>query len=165
MIKRTMAFVALVALTVTGFTVAASAQTDPEPDRIQTISGKGVLVAKGEGTVDLRMGGRLHMRLVGDVTIEDLAGDMEFRIRTAPEDNTAEQASPEAGTTVTLENFDGAFTVRGSHFKVHAEGKVEFVARGHGIAYLDGTGRFRTRHHDWRPWVTGGIDIQPADTA
>lgn len=163
MMKRTLAVLAVLALTLTGFTAGASAQSDTDENRIQTISGTGILAAKGEGTVDLEMGGRLRMRLLGDVTITDNAGDMELRIRTAPERDAQQAADPESGTVVTLEDFDGGLVVRGSDFTVHAEGQVAFVARGHGTAHLDGTGQFRTRHRDWTPWVTGAIAIQPVD--
>jgi hypothetical protein len=132
--------------------VASAQLEDP------TAAGRGALFAKGEGSVDIDMGGRLRMRLVGDVIITDHAGDLRVDI-----DGGAglEPQRAQGGTDIILDDFRGLVKVRGSDFTIHADGKVRrLVARGHGAAWLDGQGVYRTRQGDWTLW-DGMVEIAP----
>ncbi len=123
--------------------VAAAQEADTEANGT-VLHGKGKLVAAGHGTAILNMGGTLSMRVRGNVTITDLAGDARIVIGTSPEAPLSDRAT-DGGTTVVLENFNGTIRVRGRHFRVRAVGTMSFVAKGKGTAFLHGRGWWRTR--------------------
>ncbi|NNE73532.1 MAG: hypothetical protein HKN26_07710 [Acidimicrobiales bacterium] len=140
------------------------AEESGDSNRLQTISGRGYLAAVGTGTMEVSMGGRLGMRIDGDIVITDHAGDLRVRVRNHnAESDRAEELT--RTTTITLEGFRGQIGLKGSDFTIVAEGSGAFRARGAGTAYLDGEGKFRTRHRGWTPWVTGGFELQIADAA
>ncbi len=143
--KRILTVLALTTslLLVAGVAVAQEADTAANGT---VLHGKGVLYAKGHGTAILNMGGLLQMRVRGDVTITDLAGNAVIRIDDGPESGLADRAS-DGGTTVVLENFSGSITVRGTRFRVKAVGTMAYRAKGKGTAFLHGHGWWRTRTH------------------
>ena len=136
----------------------ASAQVD-DP----TVEGRGWLYAKGTGSVDIDMGGRIRMRLDGDVIITDHAGDLRVELHGGAEQR---QAEAESGTDIILNDFTGALRVRGSNFTVHADGDVMLNAHGRGSAWLEGDGVYKTRRGDRMVWdgmvAIGGTEVQPA---
>jgi hypothetical protein len=125
-----------------------------------TVEGRGWLWARGEGTVDIDMGGRIRLHVDGDVTVTDNAGDMRIRLRggSGPEEERA--------TNVSLDDFRGTIHVHGSDFTVSVDGKVVLNAHGHGRAVLVGEGVYKTRHGDRMVWdgavELGDPQLQPA---
>ena len=113
-----------------------------------TITGRGWLYARGTGEVSLDMKGTLRMQVDGDVSINDLAGDMTFEIESG---NAALAVGPE----IELEDFHGTIIVRGSHYVVEAEGSMRFLAHGAGVAHLEGNGIWKTRHGGVHRWSSG----------
>lgn len=154
--KRLVTVMALVTalLMVSGLAVAQEADT--QHDGV-VLHGQGKLWARGKGTAVLNMGGTLRMHIRGNVVITDIAGDATIVINggeAAPPADLAE----DGGTTVVLENFTGNLFVKGSHFRVRARGRMVFVARGKGIAFLHGRGVWRTLHNRGR-WSGDRLDI------
>lgn len=135
----------------------ASAQESADP----TIEGKGWLYARGTGVVDIDMGGQIRVRLNGDVSITDHAGDMRYQVRGQSSDDEAFRSGD-----VVLTDHDGFVRVRGSDFSISIDGEVVLAARGEGQAYLDGDGTYRTRNGDRTVWdgmvVIGGTDSEAA---
>ncbi len=150
--KRLMTILALVlgALMVASVAVAQEAGTEADGT---VLRGQGVLAARGTGTAILNMGGELRMAIRGNVTITDLAGDATIVINDGPE-NGLEEAGGD-GTTIVLDDFSGTIFVRGRRFRVAARGSMHFVARGHGTAFLQGHGVWRTRRNHGT-WSQGG---------
>ena len=136
----------------------ASAQDD-EP----TVEGTGWLAAKGSGSADIDMGGRLRVRVDGDVILTDHAGDMKVDLR-GGSDRTAE--ATEDGADVILNDYVGRIRVQGTDFSIQIDGEVKLVARGRGQAWLEGQGIYKTRRGDPMVWdgmvELGGAEVQPA---
>lgn len=110
------------------------------------IEGRGKLVARGVGEIELHGGGWTRIKMVGDVTIVDHAGDAEIRIT-----SDGPTVPTDSATTIVLEDFDGALRVKGSDFTVSAEGRFRRIAaKGQGSAFLAGRGIYR---------ATGGSGI------
>ena len=126
-----------------------------------TVEGRGWLYAKGTGDVDIDMGGKIRMRVAGDVTITDHAGDMRVTLR-GGSDATEEERS----ANVTLTDYRGVIKVRGTDFSVAVDGEVVLNAHGRGQAYLVGEGVYKTRHGDRMVWdgmvQLGEPQVQPA---
>jgi hypothetical protein len=126
-----------------------------------TVEGRGRLYVKGTGDVDIDMGGHIRLRVDGNVTIVDNAGDMRVRLR-----GTSDANEEERSTNVSLTDFRGFITVRGTDFSVTLDGKVLLHAQGRGEAYLAGDGVYTTRNGDTKAW--GGLvrlgdpEVQPA---
>lgn len=131
-----------------------------EEDRI-TVSGSGWLAARGVGSATLDMGGWIRMQLDGSLTIDDVDGDLEVRIATS---RAGLDSAPErlGGPEVVLRDFRGYVAVRGSHFLAKAEGRMRFVARGTGFAYLEGRGVYKTRRGDFHRWDPAGGRLELA---
>lgn len=155
----TILVLALSTLLVAGVAVARDADADPEANGT-VLHGSGVLHAKGSGTAILDMGGELRMGARGNVTITDFAGDATIEIDDGPEPGPQSEAAG-GGTSIVLDDFSGTILVRGRHFRVRVDGAAEFVARGHGTAFLQGRGVWRTRrnHGTWSP---GGRTLEIA---
>jgi hypothetical protein len=151
--KKTIALVILAALLVVALSTTALAQDEA------TVSGSGWLAARGTGTATLDMGGWIKMKINGDVTINDFAGNLAVRI--ASSETALNQAEPRRGPEIALEAFEGYLAVSGSHFLLRADGKMKFKAHGHGFAYLAGEGIYKTRRGYVRPWddPTGRLDL------
>lgn len=148
---------ALTAVLVLGLVPSALA-SDGEVD----LSGYGWLAARGTGEAALDMGGWIEVRIDGDVSIVDVAGDAQVRIRSAEEDAYALASRPE----VELSNFNGWVAVRGHHFVIRLKGDIRFRAHGHGFAYLEGSGIYRTRNGHVRTWSSSGAEVEiSADAA
>lgn len=126
-----------------------------------TVEGRGRLHAKGSGDVDIDMGGHIRLRIDGNVTITDNAGDMRIRLRGAS-DSTEEERT----TNVSLTDFHGFINVRGTDFSVAVDGEVVLHAQGRGEAYLVGDGVYKTRKGDVIAWDglvrIGDPQVQPA---
>ena len=137
----------LAASLVTGTALAEEA---PESDGGgTTLEGRGVLVAKGVGTVDLDGKGKIKLRIVGDVTIVDHAGDAVIHVRSWNPEAKALDAKRMAAAATTYEftDFRGVIWVRGSDFSLDAAGNVKKLrARGAGTVTLIGHGWWKTRH-------------------
>ena len=137
----------LAASLVTGTALAEEA---PESDSGgTTLEGRGVLVARGVGTVDLDGKAKLKLRITGDVTIVDHAGDAVIHVRSWNREAKALDAKRMVGAAATYEftDFRGVIWVRGSDFSLDAEGKVKKLrARGAGTVTLTGHGWWKTRH-------------------
>ncbi len=138
---------ALAASLVTGTALAEEA---PEAGSDgTTLEGRGVLVAKGVGTVDLDGKGKVKLRIAGDVTIVDRAGDAVIHVRAWNREAKALDAKRTVAATTTYEftGFRGVIWIRGSDFSLDAEGNVKKLrARGAGTATLTGHGWWKTRH-------------------
>ncbi len=152
-------FATILALVLSALLVAGVAVAqDVDAEATGTVlHGSGFLYARGNGTAILNMGGELRMGARGDVTIIDFAGDATIVINDGPERSAAE-ASEDGGTTIVLDNFSGAILVRGRRFRVRVDGATEFVARGHGTAFLEGRGVWRTRRNRGT-WSPGGRNL------
>lgn len=157
-IARTIALAtALVLVTGLMATGVAVAQ-EPETDANGTIlHGRGALWAKGRGVAILDMGGTLRMHIRGNVVINDLAGDATIVIEESGDAAESDRAA-DGGTKVVLENFSGSVVVRGSHFRVRARGRMVFLAKGQGTAFLAGRGVWRTPHN-YGVWSQGGFRL------
>jgi len=149
MSKRTITFLGVVLAAMLAVPAAAMAQTDESASDV-TLAGRGWLKARGTGTAHIEMGGFLRLRLEGDVTIVDHAGDLRVTVRGQSED--ARRAQADASGRVVLLDFDGVVKLKGSHFEIDADGSMVIKAKGHGVAELDGDGVFRTRRGPWRDW-------------
>ena len=158
-----------VVLAPAGFAAAQSdepAEPATEAAGDPTVAGRGWLAAMGSGDVEIDMGGHLRMWVEGDVILTDRAGDMHFVVR-GSEEREAENA--EAGLDVILNDFRGILRVRGSDFSIDVDGEVLFLAHGRGEATLQGTGLYKTRYGNIRPWDglvrIGGAAVQPVEAA
>lgn len=136
--------------------VAAAQEADTEANGT-ILHGRGALWAKGRGVAILDMGGSLRMHIRGNVVINDLAGDATILIDPAGDAPETDRAT-DGGTKVVLENFNGKIVVRGSHFRVRARGRMVFLAKGKGTAFLAGRGVWRTRHNHG-VWSQGGFRL------
>ena len=134
---------------------ATAAETD---EAGTTLEGRGKLVARGVGSVDLDGKGKVKLRITGDVTIVDHAGDATLWVR--PWDRDAQRLGDRAklarGESVyVLNDFRGVIWVRGSDFSLDANGKVrKLLAKGAGTVHLVGHGWWKTRHDEGR-WGHG----------
>lgn len=111
--------------------------------------GRGWVWAKGTGTAILDGRGKVGMAIDGDVVIYDFAGDAVVKVRAVPDGSDgagarAQELSPTS--TYTLDNFRGRLSVRGSDFRIEAEGMMKFRARGQGVVQVEGDGWWRTRN-------------------
>lgn len=126
-----------------------------------TVEGRGRLHAKGTGEVDIDMGGHIRLRIDGNVTIVDNAGDMRVRLR-----GTSDANEQERSTNVSLTDFRGFVTVNGTDFSVTLDGQVLLHAQGRGEAHLVGDGVYKTRSGDTTAWnglvELGDPQVQPA---
>ena len=126
-----------------------------------TVEGRGRLHAKGAGDVDIDMGGHIRLRVDGNVTIVDNAGDMRVRLRGASDSSEEERL-----TNVSLTDFRGFINVRGTDFSVTVDGQVLLHAQGRGQANLVGEGVYKTRNGEVTPWdgliLIGDPKVQPA---
>ena len=137
-------------------TLAATPAALANEDGNATVAGRGKLVARGTGLVELDGGGSVFLSMRGDATIIDHAGDMRFGIRGG--NGTDEQPEPEErSTTITLDDFRGVIHVWGSDFSIVAEGRIRWLkAVGHGTATLTGRGVYRTTSNPGTgPWTRG----------
>lgn len=150
---------ALAAVMVLGVAVAAAAQEDGSGSA--DVAGRGWLAAKGTGNATLDMGGWIKVRMDGDVAITNLGDDFEVRLRAHDSD---EAVTESVGPDVELNDYEGWVAVRGTHFLIEMEGDIAFRAHGHGVAYLEGTGIYKTRRGPVRVWDPAGaeIAIEPA---
>ncbi|OFW67354.1 MAG: hypothetical protein A2Z12_06525 [Actinobacteria bacterium RBG_16_68_21] len=118
------------------------------------IDGAGKLVAHGRGHVEVVGSGWLRLAMVGDVTIT--AGeDATVKIRSFGTD-----AFEEAATNTTIDRFAGLIVVRGSDFQVSADGRFRSIAaKGEGVAFLQGRGRYRASGGYFGTWTGPGARI------
>lgn len=143
----------------------ASAQAvDEDP----TVAGKGTLWARGTGTVEIDMKGRLTASVDGDVRIVDHAGDLVVRLADREDDAGDEIDSQAARTTeLRLNDYTGFMHLTGSGFSIDVVGSGGFRANGGGRAYLEGDGVYKTRHGDRMVWdgavVIGEPQVEPAE--
>lgn len=141
--------------------VPATASAEPAPDD-PTVEGRGALRARGTGTADLHMAGRLVANVNGDVSIVDHAGDLRLRLGSGDAANRVDDGQP----TYDFENFDGRLVARGSDFSIVIDGEIRFRARGRGEAFLDGEGVYKTRRGERMLWdgmvVIGDPQVEPA---
>lgn len=123
-----------------------------------TLEGRGKLVARGVGSVDLDGKGKVKLRITGDVTIVDHAGDAVVWVRPWDRDAAAlgERSRLDRGESIyVLNDFRGVVWVRGSDFSLDANGKVrKLLAKGAGTVHLVGHGWWKTRHAEGR-WGHG----------
>lgn len=147
---------AVVASTVL-LTSVALADTDTGGDGDVYVEGTGRLVAAGVGSVYVQGDGFVKLKIKGDVTITDYAGDARIVIRPFGDDAYSPGSDD---TTITLNGFRGVIKVRGSDFSIDAEGRVRrLVARGTGSAFLQGRGWYRTSGGQSGYWTRQGITI------
>jgi hypothetical protein len=148
--KRLIVMVALI-LSVLSVSGAAFA-LDTTSDEV-TIDGTGKLSAHGVGNVAIEGSGWVKIKMNGDITIVDNAGDATIRIR--PFGHHWERSDD---TTVVLEDFKGVIVVRGSDFTIEAEGKFRRIfATGTGVAFLQGRGWYRATGGYFGTWTPGGV--------
>ncbi len=152
-LRKAIAVVMLVALLLVALSAVALA------DGEATVAGSGWLAARGTGTATLDMGGWIKMRVQGDVTINDFDGNLEVRV--ASSESALDRADPRRGPEIVLEDFDGYLAARGDHFLLRADGSMKFKAHGHGFAYLEGEGVYKTRRGPVRWWddALAGLDL------
>ena len=136
-------------------TIAATAVAAEIDDSAgTTIEGRGRLVARGVGSVDLDGAGKVKLRVAGDVTIVDHAGDAALWVRPWDRDaaRLGERSKVVSGTSVHVFNdFRGVIWVRGSDFNLDANGVVrKLLAKGSGSVQLIGHGWWKTRHDEGR---------------
>ena len=149
----------LAVMMVSGTALAAEAgDAQSHSDAGTTLEGRGRLVARGVGSVDLDGKGKIKLRITGDVTIVDHAGDAVVWVR--PWDGAAqrlgERSRLDTGESIYLFNdFRGVIWVRGSDISLDANGAVrKLLAKGAGIVHLVGHGWWKTRHDEGR-WGHG----------
>ena len=158
--KKTGITIALAAVFVMAFAGVATAQ-ETESGKAD-VWGKGWLAAKGTGNATLDMGGWIKMYIDGDVAVTNLGENFEVRLRV---DGTEQYVTESVGPDVLLEDFTGWVGVRGNHFLIELEGELKFKAHGGGVAYLEGTGIYKTRRGPFRVWDTGGVEIAIEEAA
>lgn len=150
--KRLIVMVALI-LSVLSVSGAAFA-LDTASDEV-TIDGTGKLTAHGVGNVAIEGAGWVKIKMNGDITIVDNAGDATIRIR--PFGHSWQRADD---ATVVLEDFKGVIVVRGSDFTIDAEGKFRRIfAKGRGVAFLQGRGWYRATGGYFGTWTPGGVRV------
>jgi len=148
---------AMLAVTlVSGTALAAEASVSDTAGT--TLDGRGRLIARGVGSVDLDGKGTMRLRIAGDVTIVDHAGDATVWVRPWDRDakRLGERSYLDTGESVyVLNDFRGVVWVRGSDISIDANGKVgKLVAKGAGTVHLVGHGWWKTRHAEGR-WGHG----------
>ncbi len=128
--------------------VAVSAQAEDTDAADHSVDGRGWIWAKGTGVAILDGHGRVHMGIDGDVVIYDYAGDAVVKIAAVPEgelDSAADELRDvDPTTTYTFDNFRGRIFVRGSDFRIEAEGDMKFRGHGEGVVEVDGRGWWKT---------------------
>ncbi|MDJ0959968.1 MAG: hypothetical protein QNJ88_04880 [Acidimicrobiia bacterium] len=148
--RRRLSVILAAALAASLISGTALAQEAPESDTGgTTLEGRGVLVAKGVGSVDLDGKGKVKLRIAGDVTIVDHAGDAVIHVRSWNRDAKALDAKRMVDSTTTYEftDFRGVIWIRGSDFSLDADGNVKKLrAKGAGTVTLTGHGWWKTRH-------------------
>jgi hypothetical protein len=129
-------------------TVAAQAQETDTADH--SVDGRGWIWAKGTGVAILDGRGTVHMAIDGDVVIYDNAGDAVVKIGAVPEEEPdgagAALREVDPTTIYTFDNFRGRMYVRGSDFRIEAEGDMKFRGHGQGVVEVDGRGWWKTLH-------------------
>lgn len=152
----TVVVAALAVMMVAG--TAAAAETGASTDSGTTLQGRGKLVARGVGSVDLDGRGTVKLKIVGDVSIVDRSGSAVVWVRRwNPETQSLDERTRlEAVESIYLFNdFRGVIWVRGSDFSLDANGKVrKLKAVGEGTVRLIGHGWWKTRHAEGR-WGHG----------
>jgi hypothetical protein len=137
---------------------AVAAEAGASTDTGTTLEGKGKLVARGVGSVDLDGKGKVKLKIVGDVSIVDHSGDAVVWVRRRnPETQSLDERTRlDAGESIYLFNdFRGVIWVRGSDFSLDANGKVRKLrAVGEGTVRLIGHGWWKARHAEGR-WGHG----------
>jgi hypothetical protein len=160
----TVVVAALAVMMVAGSAMAA--ETDTASDGGTTLEGAGTLIARGVGSVDLDGRGKVKLKIVGDVSIVDHAGDAIVWVRRWDSETQRldERTRLGAGESVYLFNdFRGVVWVRGSDVSLDANGKVRKLrAVGEGTVRLVGHGWWKTRHAEGR-WGHG-IRYAPSTT-
>lgn len=142
----TMAIVAAAALGVFVLSGTASAEGT-------TISGKGVLYARGSGTAEISGDGRVEIRSFGSGTVTITGAET---IEARGDGNRLEM--PDGSVKFT--GWNGYIRAAGEDMTVSMAGsKIQFRAAGEGTATLKGHGSFRIGHHSGR-WTEGGITIE-----
>jgi len=147
----------LVAVVMSVLTIGSTAYAlDTESDVTEvTIDGTGKLSAHGRGHVAIHGGGWVKLKMNGDITIVDNAGDATIKIR--PRGQSAEFVDD---TTVVLEDFKGVIVVRGSDFTIEAHGQFRRIfANGEGVAFLQGRGWYRATGGYFGTWTPGGVRV------
>jgi hypothetical protein len=148
--------IVMVALMLSVLSVGGAAfALDPTGVSEVTIDGTGKLSAHGVGSVAIDGGGWVKIKMNGNITIVDNAGDATVRIR--PRGDHWERADD---TTVVLEDFKGVIVVRGSDFTIEADGKFRRIfANGRGTAFLQGRGWYRATGGFFGTWTPGGVGV------
>ncbi|HHJ07240.1 MAG TPA: hypothetical protein ENK24_07045 [Anaerolineae bacterium] len=143
MLRKIWLIVGLVAVLSFGVVGAASADT---------VSGRGWLKALGYGVAKLDMTGDVNItgHGAGVITIQ---GAKTIRVE---------------GKGIRSENSDGVVVLRGVKGRVFirgknmtvkmAGGKIDFIARGSGAAFLSGHGSYKTRHYQGI-WTEDGVEL------
>ncbi len=142
----TLAIVAAVSVSVFVLSGTASAASE-------TISGRGVLYARGSGVAEIVGDGRVEIRSygVGTVTISG-AENIEAR-------GTGHKVDMPDGS-VKFTGWDGYIRATGEDMTVRMTGsKIQFRAAGEGTAFLKGHGTFRIGGHTGR-WTEDGVHIE-----
>jgi len=128
--------------------VLAQDEDVPPAEQIHTLSAYGYGSASfgGNGTVDISAHGASVIWISGAETI-NITGDGE-----------REDLDDERGT-VKLVDWEGEIHVEGDRFGVRmVGGKLDFVAEGRGVAYLQGYGTFQFDEHEGK-WRWEGVSI------
>lgn len=118
----------------------------------ETISGQGVLYARGSGTAEVSGDGRVDIRGLGVGTVlvcgaERLEAQGDGRRFDLP------------GGCVRFVGWKGSIHAAGEDMTVRMEGsKIQFRAAGEGTAVLKGHGQFRTGHYTGQ-WTAEGVTI------
>jgi hypothetical protein len=145
--KRTFKFwsgFALVLLLTLTFTGLASAET---------LRGKGWLHAEGSGAATLRMSGKVEINGHG-VGVVYIYGAEEIRA-----DGQGRRTNL-AGGGVVFRGYEGTIQVAGKHMTVKMVGaKIDFTARGKGVAHLRGRGHYETANLAG-DWNERGLEIE-----
>jgi hypothetical protein len=154
MLKRMTVVVAVILSVLTLSSLASALDTESGAAEV-VIDGTGKLVARGRGNVAIEGAGWVKLKMNGDITIVDNAGDAVIRVR--PRDQSAGLAE---GSTVVLEDFVGVVVVRGSDFTIEAHGRFRRIyAIGRGVAFLQGHGWYRATGGHYGLWTPGGVRV------
>jgi hypothetical protein len=152
--KRMIAIVALILSVLSVSGAAGALDTTTEVTEV-TIDGTGKLSAHGVGNIAINGGGWVKLKMNGDITIVDNAGDATIRTRAI--DRYWERADD---TTVVLKGFKGVVVVRGSDFTIEAHGRFRHIfAQGRGTAFLQGRGWYRATGGFFGTWTPGGVRV------
>lgn len=118
----------------------------------ETISGRGVLYARGSGVAEVVGDGQVDIRSygVGTVTItgaENIVARGDGHKIDMPDGS------------VKYTGWEGSIRATGEHMTVRMEGaRIQFRAAGEGTAFLKGHGTFRVGHHTGR-WTDDGVTV------